>query len=58
MKKPKMLKDWDENRRIVITPSGTKLVLFKKRADEVYEAGLKVWEKHKLEKKLKKMAGF
>jgi hypothetical protein len=43
--KPKIRKDWDPNRLIVTTPYGDELVLFKERAMEVYNAGLRVYKK-------------
>ncbi len=57
LRKPKLLMDWDENRRVVVSPYGTRMVLFKDRAEEVYNAGVKVYNrslKEKLEKKLRR----
>ena len=61
LRKPRLLKDWDENRRVVVSPYGTRMVLFKDRAEEVYKAGVKVYNrslKDKLENKLKKKVGL
>lgn len=54
IKKPKILRDWDENRRIVVTPTGERIVLFKERAEEVYEAGMRVYKRHKEDEKKEK----
>lgn len=47
MRKPKMAMDWDINRRRVTTPFGETLVLHKTKAEEVFNAGMRVYKKHK-----------
>lgn len=47
LRRPKMMPDWDENRRLVINQYGEKFVLFKPQADVVFNAAMKVYHKRK-----------
>jgi hypothetical protein len=44
-KKPKIVDDWDSNRKVVTNQIGEKFVLFNDEAERVFNASMKVYKK-------------
>lgn len=45
--KPRMLDDWDENRKVVINHVGDRFTAFKPEADRIYNASMRVYKRKK-----------
>lgn len=45
MIKPTITKDWDKQRRVVTNMEGKKYVAFKDRAEEIYNASMRLYYK-------------